>query len=105
MGGFGSGGHNARGAATCESCLSIDLAWLRRRGMLTPGRYSTVTWSQAGEQTGSIMLMAQHEGVRLRYQTKDREGSPVEVNELVAFAFTPTMAAANTSGFLEVNRR
>ena len=31
MGGFGSGGHNARGAATCESCLTIDLAWLRRR--------------------------------------------------------------------------
>jgi hypothetical protein len=58
--------------------------------MLTPGRYSTLTWSQAGEQTGSLMLIAQHDGVRLRYQTKDREGSPVEVNELVAFAFTPT---------------
>jgi len=35
--------------------------------------------------------IAQPDGVRLRYQTKDREGSPVEVNELVAFAFTPTM--------------
>ena len=45
MGGFGSGGHNARGAATCESCHSIDLAWLRRRGMLQPGRYSSLTWS------------------------------------------------------------
>ena len=35
-------------------------------------------------------MNAQHDGVRLRYQTKDREGSPVSVDELVAFAFTPT---------------
>ena len=26
--GFGSGGHTARGAATCERSHSIDLAWL-----------------------------------------------------------------------------
>ena len=62
MGGFGSGGRNATGAATCESCHSIDLAWLRRRGMLQLGRYSPLTWSLAGEQTGSIMLIAQHDG-------------------------------------------
>ena len=36
MGGFGSGGHNTSGAATCESCPSIDLAWLRRRGHTEP---------------------------------------------------------------------
>jgi hypothetical protein len=90
MGGFGSGGRNATGAATCESCLSIDLAWLRRRGMLQLGRHSPLTWSLAGEQTGSIMLIAQDDGVRLRYQTKDRHGSPVDVNELVPFAYTPT---------------
>jgi hypothetical protein len=90
MGGFGSGDHNARGAATCESCHSIDLASLRRRGMLQLGCYSSLTWSLAGEQTGSIMLIAQHDGVRLRYQTKDRHGSPVDVNELVPFDYTPT---------------
>jgi hypothetical protein len=89
MGGFGSGGRNATGAATCESCLSIDLAWLRRRGMLQLGRHSPLTWSLAGEQTGSIMI-AQHDGVRLRYQTKDRDGLPVDVNELVPFVYTPT---------------
>ena len=59
MGGFGSGDRNATGAATCESCLSIDLAWLQRRGMLQLGRHSPLTWSLAGEQTGSIMLIAQ----------------------------------------------
>jgi hypothetical protein len=90
MGGFGSGGRNATGAATCESCLSIDLAWLRRRGMLQLGRHSPLTWSLAGEQTGSMMLIAQDDGVRLRYQMKDRDGFPVDVNELVPFVYTPT---------------
>ena len=90
MGGFGSGGHNSTGAATCESCHNIDLAWLRRRGMLTPGRYSTLRWSQGGQETGSITLAAQHDGVRLIYQTKDRDGLSVKVDEFVAFSYTPT---------------
>jgi hypothetical protein len=38
MGGFGGGGHAARGAATSESCHSIDLAWLRRRGTKVTAR-------------------------------------------------------------------
>ena len=42
--------------------------------MLQLGRYSSLTWSRGGEQTGSIMLIAQQDGVRLRYQTKDRDG-------------------------------
>ena len=37
MGGLGSG-RPSSGAPTCEGCLNIDLAWLRRRGMLQPGR-------------------------------------------------------------------
>jgi hypothetical protein len=70
--------------------LTLNLAYLRRRGLLEVGRYTTLTWSRGGQQTGSIALSAQPDGVRLRYQTKDREGLPVEANELVAFAFTPT---------------
>jgi hypothetical protein len=90
MGGFGSG-RPGSGAATCEACLNIDLAWLRRRGMLIPGRTSTLTWSCGGQQTGSISLRAEEHGVRLLYQTKDSSGAPLNINELVPFAGTPTM--------------
>jgi hypothetical protein len=89
MGGFGSG-RPSSGAPKCEDYLNIDLAWLRRRRMLTPGRSSTLTWSWDGEQTGSITLVAQSDGVRLMYRTKDREGAPIDVNELVAFVYTAT---------------
>ena len=50
------------------------------------GSLSSLTWLQGGEQPGSIMLVAQQDGVRLRY----RHGSPVDVNELVPFAYTAT---------------
>ena len=89
MGGFGSG-RPSSGAPTCEAYHSIDLAWLRRREMLRLGRYSTLTWSLAGEQTGSITLAAQSDGVRLIYRTKDRDGAPIDVDELVPFFYTPT---------------
>jgi len=62
--------------------------------MLTPGRYSTLRWSQGGQETGSITLAAQHDGVRLIYQTKDRDGLPVKVDEFVAFSYTPTRSGA-----------
>ena len=97
MGGYGSG--RSTGAATCEGCQNIDLAWLRPRGMLSPGRYSTLTWSVGGERIGSITLVAQQDGVRLLYRTKDGNGAPVEVNELVPFTYTPTMFGGQRQWF------
>jgi hypothetical protein len=90
MGGLGSGRH-CSGAPLCESHRSIDLASLRKRRMLTPGRSSALTWSWAGEQTGSITLVAQHDGVRLIYRTKDRDGAPIDIDEFIPFTYTPTM--------------
>jgi hypothetical protein len=41
MGGLGSGRHGSSlAAATCESCHSVDLAWLRRR----PSRVTAAPW-------------------------------------------------------------
>jgi len=36
------------------------------------------------------MLAAQQDGVRLLYRTKDDDGMPVEINELVPFTCTST---------------
>jgi hypothetical protein len=58
--------------------------------MLTPGRYSTLTWSIGRERIGSITLAAQQAGVRLIYHTKNANGERVDVNELVPFTYTPT---------------
>ena len=89
MGGFGSGrigGLSSR--PTCESCHHIDLAWLRRQGMLSVGRCSTVRWSRSGQETGSISLTAQEYGLHLRYSTTDDRGAPLTVSELIPFTYT-----------------
>jgi hypothetical protein len=89
--GFGSGRRGYSSAPTCEGTHSIDLAWLRRRGMLEPGRVSTLTWSIGGERTGEISLAAQANGVRLLYSLTGRDGTKTSIDELVPFIYTATM--------------
>ena len=74
---------------TCESAHSIDLACLRRRGMLRPGRYS-VAWSHGGESSGSISLVAQADGMRLLYWLTEPNGKRISIDELVPFGYTAT---------------
>ena len=45
-------------AERCESYYAIDLAWLRRRKMLQPGRSSSIQWSHCGRPAGSIGIVA-----------------------------------------------
>jgi hypothetical protein len=91
VGGFGSGRRGYGSAPTCEGTHSIDLACLRRRRMLEPGRISTLTWSIGGERLGEISLAAQTNGVRLLYNLTGRDGTKTSINELVPFAYTATM--------------
>jgi hypothetical protein len=89
MGGLGSGrigGLSSR--PTCESYHHIDLAWIRRQGLMTPGRCSTLRWSRCGQETGSISLTAQEHGHYLRYSTTDDRGETLAVGEVIPFLFT-----------------
>jgi len=84
----------AASTPTCESAHSIDLAWLRRRGMLKPGQYS-LAWSCRGESAGSISIVARANGVRLLYWITDPKGERISVDEFVPFRYTPTKFGGN----------
>jgi hypothetical protein len=43
------------GTMRLERAISVDLAWLRRKGCLRPGYSGNLTWSRCGTQTGNIM--------------------------------------------------
>jgi hypothetical protein len=90
MGGFGSGRHGYYSAPTCESRHGVDLASLRRQGLLEPGRFSALTWSRGEMRTGAIGIIAQSDGVRLVYSLPNQDGGTTHVDELVPFAYTPT---------------
>jgi hypothetical protein len=72
----------------CESYHSIDLAWLRRKGLPGTGLSSTLRWSRHGQETGSISLTVQEQGLQLRYQIRDDRGEPLAVSELISFSYT-----------------
>ena len=71
MGGIGSGRRWNFGAHdTTDDYRSIDVRWLKRRGMLRPGASGSLTWSRRGEVVGSIQIQAEPERVRLKYRHK-----------------------------------
>ena len=75
MGGSGSGRRQRYQRRTTEGYLALDIAVLRRRGLLQPGRSGTISWSRGGERIGSASLFAESGSLRLSYQTTTSEGS------------------------------
>jgi hypothetical protein len=90
MGGRGSGRSSDYGFLVdkCEDYLSIDIAWLKRQGSLSPGNSGNITWSRGGKTTSSIGYRAEVAGLRLIYRTRRAEDDWQGVNELIPFAWT-----------------
>jgi hypothetical protein len=55
MGGVGSGNwYRFNKKTRTDECHSVDVRYLHREGLLTPGRWFSLRWSRAGRETGSI---------------------------------------------------
>ena len=72
-------------AERCESYLAIDLAWLRRRNMLQPGRSSSIQWSR-----GSVGIVAGNDCVHIIYRHRVAGGPWRQAREVVCFTHTQT---------------
>ena len=77
-------------AERCESYHAIDLAWLRRRKMLQPGRSSSIQWSHCGRPAGSIGIVAKANCVHLVYRHRAWGDQWQEMREIVSFTETRT---------------
>ena len=58
--------------------------------MLRTGNRATLTWSRAGEQTGSIGVLVLADSLRLMYAVTAHDGTKISINELVPFVHTAT---------------
>lgn len=109
MGGSGSGRRAGLGlqAGTCEQYHSIDLAWLRRKKLLNVGHGSSITWSRAGNTTGSIRIEYFGYGIRLVYRQRRHGEDWKDVNEFVPLVQTQTQFGGQRQWFqcLSCNRR
>lgn len=84
MGGYGSGWRRPR-RATVEESLTLELAWLRERGLFVPGEYRSglVSWSAGGQERNAIHCCADlRPGVRpvlvLRYRAGIEAAADIE---------------------------
>ena len=99
MGGSGSGRRQRYQRRTTEGYLTLDLAVLRRRGLLQPGRSGTIAWSREGARLGSASLFAESGRLRLSYQTTTSEGSAERVDERVEIWSTQTSLGGQRQWF------
>lgn len=68
MGGIGSGRRYQGGKETTTDMRALDVRYLHRQGLLTPGRTSSVNWSRCGNIIASLQIEAQDQQVILRYR-------------------------------------
>ena len=90
MGGSGSGRSATFMTAKCEDCHAIDLAWLKRNGLLMPGRSSTIRWSRGGHQTGAVTIGVSQLGLRLSYRVRTTSEDWQNISEVIPFTETRT---------------
>jgi hypothetical protein len=94
MGGVGSGNwYRFDKKITTDECQSVDVRYLHRNGLLTPGHWFSLRWSRAGRETGSIRCAVvgneKPERVILTYRHRSGPGGKWdEVREPVHLSWT-----------------
>ena len=94
MGGEGSGNwYRFDKKTTTDECHSVDVRYLHREGLLEPGRWFSLRWSQAGRETGSVggavIGDVQPERINLLYRHRSGSGEEWEdVQEPVDLTWT-----------------
>ena len=107
MGGFGSGGWNAKGKTTTGQALPLDVNGLNKRGALVPGTLSKSAWSWGDKPSGNIQIHANKDGINLIYKTRNNGGEWKDVNEPVPIVWEPCRYGGQRPFFLcpECGRR
>jgi hypothetical protein len=80
MGGTGSGRRYQGGKNTTSDMRSLDVRYLQREGVLTPGRTSNLDWSRCGNTIASIQITAKADCVILSYRYQKFGGDWQDMN-------------------------
>ena len=81
MGGYGSGQYYRWDKkTTTESQHRVDVRYLKKHGLLTPGTSGSLSWKSRGEQTGSVGFRMEKNRMVLNYRHRSNGGEwePVE---------------------------
>jgi hypothetical protein len=70
VGGLGSGRYSTH--STLDDFQAIDLRYLRRQKLLSPGYHGSLRWSRGGQETGSIRFSVGTDDITLSYRIRAR---------------------------------
>ncbi len=86
---------------TVEECLSLDINYLYRQGMLQPGQIRALEWYRGEEKAGSIWVIpCFKDEIYLRYRHKGWDGQWESVCYAVRLAWTPCHFGGHRPWFL-----
>lgn len=89
MGGLGSGGWNASGAATTTDHRRIDVGKMQHAGALEPGAAHIWSWARNGETTARISSIGREDGLALAYNWRlAGEEDWTSITQLINVAYT-----------------
>ncbi len=80
MGGTGSGHRYQSGKNTTNDMQALDIRYLQRQGLLTPGRTSSLTWSRCSTVFASIQITAHEDRIILEYRHQRHNGPWQDLN-------------------------
>lgn len=99
MGGMGSGGWNHSGRATTDALRRLDIAILRRSGVLSNGWRGSSQWRRDGERTGSIGIIGGRDQIVLVYRIA-RDADAQDVRQTVRIIWSPCRFGGEQPHFL-----
>lgn len=101
MGGLGSGGYNSKGRRTVESQYRLDATHFKRRGLIEPGRVTTLSWSKGERESGpSLRVIGGGESVTLEYAWRRGDGPWQPHTERIGLASVPRQFGGEEVYFL-----
>lgn len=101
MGGPGSGSWYRWDKKTyAEEMKRIDIRYLRKQGMLTPGNIGSLSWTTNGEPSGDIRYQMHSDRIVLIYRYRINNGDWEHVNDTVWFDETPCNFGGSRKWFI-----
>lgn len=101
MGGVGSGTwYRWDKKTTLEETRRIDIRFMKKRGLLSPGSRGTFQWSREGEHAGDVGFHCHQDSLQINYRYRGESNDWQSIEQCIHFERTPCNYGGERQWFL-----